>query len=188
VVAGAALGVAVQRTAKIVVARLSAREEELAGAALLLIERDAGERQARGERLREDGFFDTRGALRPDAEELLEAVLRWAAATHEERKLPYLSRLYSAVAHDPNVSAPEGLYLVRVAGELTHRQLIALAVYANREDHARAIAHAHGRYKEGRMETDESIVLELSDLADRRLLGIGRPGNVVRGCPVARRT
>src|SRR4051794_35864714 len=43
------------------------RESQRAGATLVLIDHDAQERQARGEGPRNDGFFDARGDLRPDA-------------------------------------------------------------------------------------------------------------------------
>ena len=175
--AGWAAGEWLPRIGAEVVARVGERGAVRTGAALVLIESDAKQRREGGQARRDDGFFEPRGELRPDSEELLEAVLRQAAETYEERKLPYLSRLYSTVAYEPNVSAAEALYLVRVAGELTYRQLIALGVYANREEHVRALADAQGRQDEGRAEADESIVLELSDLADRRLVGIGRPGN-----------
>ncbi len=119
VLAGAVLGVAVQHTAKVLVGRLNRREEERVGAALLIMGADARTREQRGERPRQDGFFDARGALRPEAEDLLEATLRQAAETYEEQKLPLLARLYSAVAHDPAIPASDALYTVRVAGELT---------------------------------------------------------------------
>jgi hypothetical protein len=88
---GAALGVAVQHASKVVVGRLNRREEERVGAALLMIRADAHTREEEGERLRQDGFFDARGTLRPEAEDLLEATLRQAAETYEERKLPLLA-------------------------------------------------------------------------------------------------
>lgn len=104
---GALGGVAVQRAARAVVVRLSRREEERAGAALVLIERDVDDREKRGERLRDDDFFDERDGMRPDAEELLEGVLCHAAQTYEERKVPLLARLYSGVAHDSAIPAAE---------------------------------------------------------------------------------
>jgi hypothetical protein len=72
------------------------------------MEGDTRRRESSGEQLRDDGFFDARGALRLDAEELLEGVLRRSASTYEERKLPLLARLYSTVAHDKTISPSEG--------------------------------------------------------------------------------
>jgi hypothetical protein len=164
--------VAVQHAARALMGRLNRREEERVGAALLLMDEDTRQREARAERPRVDGFFDDRGALRPEAEDLLEAVLRRAAGTYEERKLPLLARLYSAVAHDATISAAEALYLVRVADELTYRQFVALAVLAHSDEHEQALANVEALHETGRNVADESIRVELSNMVDLRLVGI----------------
>ena len=43
-------------------------------------------------------------------------VLRQAADTYEEQKLPYLSRIFTAVAHDPGVPSADARYLLAAAG------------------------------------------------------------------------
>jgi hypothetical protein len=175
---GAALGVAVQHAANAVMGRLGERQERRVEAVIYLMDQDVRRRKQRGEEPRHDGFFDERGALRPEAGDLLEAILRQAAQTHEERKLPFLARLYSAVEYDPTISASDALYLVRVAGELTYRQFVALSVYANHDEHLRALANAHVYHETGRAEPDEGILLELSNLVDLRLLGVSSNGVV----------
>ena len=65
--------------------------------------------------------------------------MRQAAETYEERKVPLLARLYSAVAHDATVSPELAIYLVRIAGDLTYRQFVALGLYANYEEHKEAL-------------------------------------------------
>lgn len=175
---GAALGVVVQRVARAIVGRFHARANERAGETLLLVAADAQERRERGEGPRDDGFFDERGGLRADAEEVLEGVLLQAANAFEERKVPLLARLYSAVAHDPTVPAANAHYLVRLAGELTYRQFVALAVFANHDDHFRELARASGLRDEGRAQPDAAILLELDDLGDRRLVGANANGRV----------
>ena len=159
--------------------RLSGRERERAGATVLLIERDARQRRERGGHVRDDGFFDERGKLRPDAEELLEGILRHAAETYEERKLPFLAALYSGVAHDDKVAAADALFMTRVAANLTYRQFVALAVLAHRDEHFRDLARAGRLRDEGRATPDEAVVMELDDLGDRRLVGIRANGRVV---------
>src|SRR3954453_15086881 len=67
---GAAVGVAIKQAVAAVGSAFSRREEERIGAAILTIADDAQAHQERGERPRDDGFFDARGAVRPDAEEL----------------------------------------------------------------------------------------------------------------------
>jgi hypothetical protein len=176
---GAALGVAVQHATRAIVGRFNRREEERVGAALLIMEDDARRRESSGEQLRDDGFFDAHGALRPDAEELLEGVLRRSASTYEERKLPLLARLYSAVAHDQTISPSEGMYLVRIADELTYRQFVALSVIAHKDEYVRELAKIGAEHSViGGPHTDPTMLRELSDLVDVRLVGISNNGRV----------
>lgn len=115
--------------------RVGNRGATRAAAAVALIEGDATEREARGEAVREDGFFDARGDERlSQAEELLEAVLRQAADAVEEEKLPFLARIYTAVERDPDVSPAEAHYLLGLAGRLTYRQLVALSVLSHHDE------------------------------------------------------
>jgi Transposase DDE domain group 1 len=63
----------------------------------------------------------------------LEGVLRQAAATHEELKIPFLAHLFARVAHDETISGASALFLLRKAEPLTFRQMKALALAAARE-------------------------------------------------------
>jgi hypothetical protein len=171
VVGGAALGVAAERAARAVMGRLSAREEARAGAALGIVAGDVKAREGRGQKPRDDGFFDHRGALRPEAEELLEGVLRHAAATYEERKLPLISSIYTAVAYDSGVVTADALYLLPLADQLTYRQFVALAVFANFEEHTADFDDAQVARDEGDARPEPSLALELDDLGDRKLIG-----------------
>jgi hypothetical protein len=117
--------------------------------------------------------------MRPDAEELLEGVLRHAAETYEERKVPLLANLYSAVAYDSSVAAAEAQFLLRTAADLTYRQFVALAVVAHREEHMRDLARARGLHDEGRATPDPAVLIELDNLGDRRLVGLRSGGRVV---------
>ncbi len=159
-VAGAALGVAITRGAKAVAGRLLRREEIRVGATLALIAEDGEQRRARGESPRNDGFFDDRGALRPEAEDLLEGVLREAAAAYEERKVALLARLFSETAHDSRIDPDEALFVIRLVGALTYRQLVILAAFATSDPrHVQRVARAR----------DPDA---LDDLGERGLLAI----------------
>ncbi len=181
IVAGAATGVLVQRAARAVVRRLSHRERERVGAALIFIDEDSARREERGERVRNDGFFDDRGRVRPEAEDLLEAVLRQAAVTCQERKLPFLARLYSAVKYGAAVGGDDALYLLGLAGALTFREFQALAVYAHRVEHEQELLEAWFERKAGQVDPIPSVLLELDDLYERRLLGVSSGGQIVEG-------
>ena len=125
---GAALGVAVQRAARAIGARFSSREEERIGTTITFVLAEGEERREQGEKIRDDGFFENRGALRSESDEVLEALFRQAAATYEERKLPYLAHLYTSVAYDKSISGQTAIYLLRLADQLTFRQLTILAL------------------------------------------------------------
>jgi hypothetical protein len=162
--AGGAIGVAISRGVKALGA-LAIGEEQRVGATLRFIEQDARSRRDRGEGTREDGFFDNRGALRPEAVDLLEGVLRQAAASYEERKVPLFARLFSETAHRASVSGADALFFVRLTSDLTYRQLVILSAYAVASD---SIGGSNG------------IDPEVDDLGERHLLGIVDDGGVPR--------
>jgi hypothetical protein len=161
---GATVGVAIAQAVAAVGRLFSRREEERIGAALLVIEQDTRVREERGERPRDDGFFDERGGLRPEAEDLLEGVQRQAAASHEERKVPLVAHLFSSVAHDDSVRSDDAMYLVRLASELTFRQFVILSAFATGDAARRAVLYD----------------AELDDLGERMLIGFPVRGGGVR--------
>jgi hypothetical protein len=177
-VVGAVLAPTIKHAALVVHDRLRGRQRARAGAALELMAEDVKNRRDQGQEPRDDGFFDARDGLRPDAEELLEGVLLQAANSHEERKVPLLGHLYSAVAHDSGVSAATANYLVRLAGELTYRQFVALSVFANHEQHSDDLINAFVNRVEGTFQPDPAVLLELDDLGARRLVGAEVRGRV----------
>jgi hypothetical protein len=130
--AGAATGWAANELLTIgqeVMERVSERAAVRVGASRLIIAADLQERERHGDVPRADGFFDERGALRPEAHELLESILLASANCFEERKLPYLAHVYDGVADDATVNTGDSLFLARMADQLTYRQLQALAVF-----------------------------------------------------------
>jgi hypothetical protein len=147
--AGWAAGEGLLAVGRAVVQRLDNRGAMQVGGAIAVIESDAQERRERGESPGDDAFFDSRGEMRPEAEELLEGVLLHAANTYEERKLPFLAHLYDGVAHDANVAAADALYLVRAADQLTYRQLAGLAVFARVDAYVMDLARAQAARDEG---------------------------------------
>jgi hypothetical protein len=62
-----------------------------------------------------------------------------AADAWEQRKVPYLGRLFSGTSFDSNVSVGESNYLLRLATRLTYRQLVLLRFW---------VAAQGGRYEE----------------------------------------
>jgi len=177
--AGWAAGEALVSVGRSVVQRLDDRGAMRVGAAITVIETDAEQHRENGEPPRSDGYFDPRGELRPEAEDLLEGVLLVAANTYEEKKLPYLAHLYDGVVHDESVAAADGLYLVRAADQLTYRQLIGLAVFASAERYVMDLARAQAARDEG-ASIDPAFAWEFNDLAMRGLLGIESTDGIPR--------
>jgi hypothetical protein len=157
------IGVLVERTLQTIGQRLFAREEERAREAAVQIAADARERQEQGEQVRDDGFFDEDGRLRSDGEELLEGVLRQAAAAYEERTVPLLARLYSSIAFDPQVGPGDAFFLVRLAGALTYRQFVALGVHYDENREGRIALKA--LKDDGPGHSSYAVEAELRDLA-----------------------
>lgn len=178
--AGWAVGEGLAKLGVEVMARVHGRASERAAATALMIERDREEHEARGEQARDDGFFDERGELRPEDQELLEAVLLTAANTYEERKLPYLAHLFDSVKYDASVPAADALFMARVADRLTYRQLVGLAVFAHHDEYFRELARAKVLFDEGRAAPDPGFMQQLDDLGSRALVGVRDERGLVR--------
>jgi hypothetical protein len=179
VVGGAVLGVAMQRAVGAVIGRMTKVEERRVTEAIHGIAEASELLAADGHELRDDEFFTNEGGRRPPADDLLEGVLRQAAETFEERKVPLLASLYAGVSHDASIPSADAMYLLRVAGQLTFRQFVALAAIASRDEHNRALASAKGRQESGLAVPDAAVVMELDDLGDRRLVGVRSKGRVI---------
>jgi hypothetical protein len=167
---------------------ITEREEERMGAAVVLIADDAKRRAEDGHQVRDDGFFDEHGHLRPDAEELLEGVLRQAAQSYEERKVLVLARFYSGLAHDESVDAPQAHLLLRQIAALTYRQIVALSVFAQRSRYADFLIQTSAMHIEtsGHPGGDPTIQVELSDLAAGQVIGVeSSSGQLVPWAPLS---
>lgn len=178
-IAGTAVGVTITHAVRAVGDRLLSRERARAAAVLWGILEDAEERRSRGQTPREDGFFEPSDEGRPEAEELLEGVLRQAAESWEERKLPFLAHLWSTTAHDETVRAADARYFTRLAANLTYRQFVALGVFYRRNDHVRELARAASLRDEGRATVNPVVLVELDELARLGLIGVRASGSGV---------
>src|SRR5262249_5447307 len=127
-----------------------------AGAAVAVIEQDRIEHERKGEQPRGDGFDQPRDGNRPDSDELLEGMLMLAAATYEQRKVVHIAHLYDGLLSDESVSAEKGHYLLKLADRLTYRQLVALAVLADKRNQD-ALATASYRRDEGAVGPADSV-------------------------------
>ncbi len=132
-IGGATAGVAISRVLRKVGAELrrrilGPREEVRIGAALAVAATAIKRGLDEGRELRNDGFFEAQDDNRAQAEELLEGVLLKARDAYEEKKVQFLGQLYANLAFHPEISPAHANHLIALAGQLTYRQLVTLAI------------------------------------------------------------
>ncbi len=138
------------------------------------------QRLVQGEVLRDDEFFSAPpelgtklaapwGVARPPAHEVLEAVMAFAGRTYEERKLPHLKELVVSLMFDCESAPAYANYLVRLANELSYRQLLLIAIF-NGDTYQPGLAEG-----DVRPDSPSAIGMELEDLARRGLIGMDEP-------------
>ncbi len=130
--AGSLAASTLQRVGKEIDARLlSPREQQRVGEVFRLAVEQIRQRLERGDQLRSDGFFKADPAgRRPAAEELLEGILLVTQREYQERKLPYLANLFANLAFDTNIPPTYAVMLVKIAEDLTFRELILLELFS----------------------------------------------------------
>ena len=87
-------------------------------------------RQATGEGIRGDGFFEANVHERAAAEEVFEGIVRAAQKETEEKKIPFIGRLFAGLAFESRVDRAHATVLIRLAEDLSYRQLCLLAIFA----------------------------------------------------------
>ena len=80
-----------------------------------------------GEKLRDDGFFD-KITDRSDAEEVFEEVLLKAQNEPQEKKIPYIGRLFENGCFDSSIDSGTLHFLCKESENLTHRQLCIIKI------------------------------------------------------------
>lgn len=128
-----------------------------------------------GEHLRDDGFFDDGDCDRSAAEEILEGTLRLAEREYEELKTPYLARLYANIVFHSEISRPMANQLLKLAEDLTYRQLVVLHILGGFIGARNALSgHSflkQDAYKSVSGTENVAVASEIFDLYRRGLLG-----------------
>ena len=180
---GAATGVAITQAltrlgADVEQRWLAPRQRVRIGGALAVAVREIDTRLEAGAVPRQDGFFQA-DEQRADAETLLEGVLLAAADAYEERKVPFLGRLYAGICFDQQVSPAHANLLIRLAQALTFRQLALMAVIWD-GDAAGMIEAASRETPPARPLFSDEVAIEIDELERQGLLGTGEPGGTPR--------
>ena len=171
--AGAAATMAVKAIGHEVSARvLSPREEARVGSVFTLAAAEIVERCQNGESVRDDGFFDTGGGGRSDAEEVWESALLKSQREAEEKKLPYMAHLLANLAFNTEISAAMAHQMTKAVESMTYRQLCILQLSSTKErfnlrkqSYEREESFAKDLYQ---------IIFEYYDLYNRGLINLGQ--------------
>ncbi len=155
------------------------REAVRVGAVLSYAVEDIQRRLDAGQQARDDSFLDDYEHSRSAAKELAEGVVFAAQRSYEERKLPFLGRLYSSIAFDEAIDQHEANTLLRLLDEASYHQILLLQAIGldllPREDDFRgegqmrfdlitALTNAKGLFDQGMINIgDNDTMLGLTD-------------------------
>ena len=112
---------------------LSPRELRV-GSALILAAEGIRKRQEDGENRREDGFFDKNDSGRSESDEVLENMILKIQREPEEKKVPYIAKIYENSYFEPEISADLGHKIIKSAEQLTYQHLCILSMVGRREN------------------------------------------------------
>lgn len=141
---------------------LGPREAARVGAAMALAVAEVQHRLTKGDKLRNDGFFEAT-ERRADADEVVEAVLLAVQRDPQEAKVKHYAALLSYIAFTPTVDRNHASLLISLGDQLSYRQLQLLAG-ARTELMRRGVRVATQNY--------EGVFAELTRLYDRRLMHV----------------
>lgn len=110
--------------------KLSKAENKKVGSVYALASENISKKLIAGQVLREDNFFEESESDRSSAEEILERTLFAAQREAEEKKLPYYAQMFANIAFSKDVSRPIANQTIKIAEQLTYRQLLILNAIA----------------------------------------------------------
>lgn len=151
---------------------LSTREKVRLGAVLVIAAEGIRQRLERGERLREDGFFDEKQSGRSDAEEVAESVLLKVQREPEEKKIQYMRYLLSSIVFDQQIGVHMAHQLIKAAEQLTYRQLCILKLCAVKDRFGLRDKDYAGLARRTVRNAVYSLLTECLDLCDRGYINV----------------
>jgi len=133
-IAGGGLGVlTAQLTNEIIERSLSDRQKVRIAATSTFLFEGVAERLENGEKIRNDNFFDRKIYDRSEAEELFEGTLLKCCNEFQERKIPFISKIFEKTIFSESISAETANQLLTIADSLSYRKLCILSFYGRRE-------------------------------------------------------
>lgn len=126
---GATIGVLVKKGIDEMAERkLSSREKIRAGAAIALVISGIKNNLDNGLELRQDNFFDDDTLNRSKANELFEGVIMKCKNEYEERKIQYISNIYTNVIFNSSIKPNNVNQILNTVDKLSFQQLTILAL------------------------------------------------------------
>lgn len=133
---GVAIGKALNSIGKEFSERLlGPREKMRIGGVIACAASKIKERLERGEKMRDDGFFDKDETGRSEADEILENVLLKCQREPQEKKIPYMAHLLSSLAFEPKIGVHLAHQIIKAAEQLSYRQLCLLKLAVCKDTH-----------------------------------------------------
>ena len=156
---------------------LSKREKERVSLVVELARNEIAERLRQGDPIREDGFFTEDEEGYKDGSEVLESVLLRSQTEPERRKLPYMAHLFANLPFESGISPQYAHQIVKVAENLTYRQMCLLKLAANKSNISlrKEDYRGHGTFA---VEL-KGLLYECSDMYQKSLIHFG--GEVLFG-------
>lgn len=169
---GAAITGVLELVGRKVAGRLSlSREEARVGGVLIVATAEILRRVEQGEKLRQDGFFDSGPLGRSDAEEAVESILLKCQREPQEKKIPYMGYLIANLAFESDTTADKAHLVIKTADELTYRQLCLLSI-AN-QAHELDLRDSDYSHEELYLNALYMILYECLDLYRKEIIHIG---------------
>lgn len=138
---------------------LSDRERQRMGAVLLHARQRLSERLAAGDDIRSDDFLCHNGRARDRSsmDEAIEGVLLAAERDPEEKKLPLYGNLFASIALNADLDAATANLLIRLANDLSYRQLCLIALFASDDKYGYELRARN--YKPTKPTTSKTVTL-----------------------------
>lgn len=180
-IAGGSLGVlSAQLINEVIVRSFSARDQVRIAATSTFLFNGVAHRLQRGDKIRDDDFFDRKTYDRSNAEELFEGTLLKCANQFQEKKIKFISKIFEKTIFDNAISAETSNQLLVIAESITYRKLCIISFYGRREiDFIGEVLmkDVYSWYPNIKFSVNEKLLIQ--DLLELINLGVCENGNML---------
>lgn len=178
---GGGLGVlSAQLLNEVIERSLSDRQKVRIAATTVFLFDGIARRLEKGEKIRDDDFFEKETYDRSKAEELFEGTLLKCSNQFQEKKIKFLSKIFEKTIFDKSISAETVNQLLVIADSLTYRKMCIISFYGRRSiDFVGEVLmkDPYSWYPSLRFSTNEKLLLQ--DLFELSNLDVLDKGNLL---------